>query len=55
MEVLQVKRREEGQALGAQEQAASANFRWSDTFWVDIYNKSASNLTSVVNKKKKVV
>ncbi len=29
-EVLQIKRREEGQALGATEQNASANFRWSD-------------------------
>lgn len=30
VDVLQIKRREEGQALGAVEQNASANFRWSD-------------------------
>ena len=45
VEVLQIKRREEGQALGAKEQSAAANFQWGDQFWIDVYNKSASKLT----------
>ena len=52
--MLQIKRREEGQALGAEAQAAAASFRWGDQFWVDIYNKAAQQLTSVTNEKKKV-
>jgi hypothetical protein len=34
-----------GQALGAKEQSAAANFQWGDQFWIDVYNKSASKLT----------
>ncbi len=45
VEVLQIKRREEGQALGAEAQTAAANFKWGDQFWVDVYNTSASKLT----------
>jgi len=52
--VLQIKRREEGQALGAESQTAAANFKWGDQFWVDVYNKATSNLATVVNNKKKV-
>ncbi len=52
VEVLQIKRREEGQALGAKEQSAAANFQWGDQFWIDVYNKSASKLTQVVNTNK---
>ena len=50
VEVLQIKRREDGQALGAESKNASTNFKWGDQFWVDIYNKSASKLTSVINE-----
>ncbi len=38
VEVLQIKRREEGQALGAENKSTAANFSWSDTFWIDVYN-----------------
>ena len=41
VDVLQIKRREEGQALGAERREASANFKWGDQFWVDVYNQSA--------------
>ena len=38
--------------MGAANQTPAANYRWSDTFWVDVYNKAASNLTTVINDKK---
>ena len=53
VEVLQIKRREEGQALGAESQTAAANFKWGDQFWVDVYNKATSNLATIVNTNKK--
>ena len=31
----------------------AATFKWGDQFWVDVYNKAASKLTSVVNENKK--
>ncbi|TNV75709.1 hypothetical protein FGO68_gene16878 [Halteria grandinella] len=51
-EVLQIKRREEGQALGAANQTAAANFKWDNQFWIDAYNKSASKLAAIENKDK---
>ena len=35
--------------MGAENQTAAANFKWSDQFWVDVYNKSASKLDALVN------
>ena len=50
--MLQIKRREEGQALGAQAQAAAASFKWDNMFWIDVFNQSASKLAAIENKNK---
>ena len=50
---MQIKRREEGQALGAENKTTAASFSWSDQFWIDVYNSSASKLTKFVNENKK--
>ena len=50
-EVLQIKRREEGQALGAENTSPAATFKWNDNFWVDVYNQAASKFQSIVPKK----
>ena len=41
---LQIKRREEGQALGAVNESPAATFKWSDTFWVDMYNSTVQKI-----------
>merc|ERR1711957_387839 len=43
---IQIKRRDEGQALGADKEGPAGTFKWNDMFWTDVYNKAAANLKS---------
>jgi hypothetical protein len=49
-DVLQIKRREEGQALGAENASPAVTFKWNDSFWVDVYNSAASKFQAIQNK-----
>ena len=49
-EVVQVKRRDENQALGAENKSPAATFKWNDQFWVDLYNKAADKVKGAAKK-----
>ncbi|CDW81217.1 g patch domain containing [Stylonychia lemnae] len=52
-EVIQIKRREEGMGLGVENTSPAVTFRWSDQFWVDVYNKAATSFQNVKQSKEK--
>ena len=52
-EVIQIKRREEGMGLGGENTSPAVTFKWSDQFWVDVYNKAASSFKGIEKKKTK--
>ena len=41
VDCIQIERREEGQALGAQSERVENKFKWNDAFWTDVYNSAA--------------
>jgi len=55
VECVQIKRREEGAALGAENMTPGATFKWADAFWDDAYNTAAKNLSDKAIKPGKLV
>ena len=49
-ECIQIKRREEGQALGAEPEGPSASFKWNDSFWDDVYNSATKGIEITAKK-----
>ena len=43
---IQIKRREEGAALGAENMTPGATFKWANAFWDDAYNAAAKNFNA---------
>ena len=41
LDCIQIERRDEGQALGAESDRADSKFKWNDAFWTDMYNSAA--------------
>ena len=52
---LQIKRREEGEALGATKVSAADTFKWNDAFWEDVYNQAASATRDAGTSKRRLV
>ena len=52
---VQIKRREEGAALGAENMTPGATFKWADAFWDDAYNAAAKNFNDNAIKPGKLV
>ena len=53
---VQIKRREEGAALGAENITPGATFKWADAFWDDAYNAAAKNFNdNAIRPKGKLV
>lgn len=46
LKCVQIKRREEGAAVGAENDTPAGTFRWGDSFWDEAYNKAAKNFAA---------
>ena len=51
---IQITRREEGEAIGA-EAVGAKKFKWSDRFWDDVYNQAAGEMAKAEMSKGKLV
>ena len=51
VDCIQIVRRDEGQALGAESEKAESKFKWNDAFWTDTYNNAAANLINISGNK----